>query len=191
MQVYLFSIPEQSMFASMQKPTTATVQLTIPSGDRLDKTKVKAITNLLLGSVAGLTHENISITDTNGNVYSTIESADDNRLAKIEENDKYMQSKVQAQLDRLLGKGNYVVTVSTSLREVPIERQSITYDPVKKAATSEQVFQEGLGDQSRDSSSGVNAVSLLRAKRIATNRLECKPKQKLFTRCKRNTIWSE
>ena len=154
------SIPEQSMFASMQKPTTATVQLTIPSGDRLDKTKVKAITNLLLGSVAGLTHENISITDTNGNVYSTIESADDNRLAKIEENDKYMQSKVQAQLDRLLGKGNYVVTVSTSLREVPIERQSITYDPVKKAATSEQVFQEGLGDQSRDSSSGVNAVSL-------------------------------
>ena len=43
---------------------------------------------------------------------------------------------------------------------MPIERQSITYDPVKKAATSEQVFQEGLGDQSRDSSSGVNAVSL-------------------------------
>ena len=78
------SIPEQSMFASMQKPTTATVQLTIPSGERLDKTKVKAITNLLLGSVAGLTHENISITDTNGNVYTTIESADDNRLAKIE-----------------------------------------------------------------------------------------------------------
>lgn len=154
------SIPEQSMFASMQKPTTATVQLTIPSGERLDKSKVKAITNLLLGSVAGLTHDNVSITDTNGNVYTTIESADDNRLAKIEENDKYMQSKVQAQLDRLLGKGNYVVTVSTSLREVPIERQSITYDPVNKAATSEQVFQEGLGDQSRDSSSGINAVSL-------------------------------
>ena len=62
------SIPEQTMFTSMQKPVTATVQITIPAGDKLDQLKVKAITNLLLGSVTGLTAENIAITDTNGNV---------------------------------------------------------------------------------------------------------------------------
>ena len=57
------SIPEQSMFSSMQKPVTATVQVTIPSDAKLDQTKVKAITNLLLGSVTGLTAENIAISD--------------------------------------------------------------------------------------------------------------------------------
>lgn len=146
------SIPEQSMFANMQKPITATVQITIPSGDKLDSLKVKAITNLLLGSVTGLTADNISITDTNGNVYSSIMNAEDEMLERVEENDKYMTQKVNAQLDRLIGKGNYVATVSTFLRQAPAEKYSITYNPNQKAAISEQVFTEGLGDRSQGSS---------------------------------------
>ena len=154
------SIPEQTMFTSMQKPVTATVQITIPSGDRLDQIKVKAITNLLLGSVTGLTAENIAITDTNGNVYSSIIDAQDEMLEKLQENDKYMQQKVAVQLDRLLGKGNYVVTVSTFLRQAPIEKYTIEYDPTKKTAVSEQNFTEGLGDQTKDSNKNVSAVSV-------------------------------
>lgn len=159
------SIPEQTMFTSMQKPITATVQVTIPvSGDsnaedKLDNMKVKAITNLLLGSVTGLTADNISITDTNGNVYSSIISSEDEMVTKSQENDKYMQQKVNAQLDRLLGKGNYVATVSTFLRQSPIETTSINYDPARKTAVSEQTFNEGLGDRSQDSDGG-GAVSV-------------------------------
>ena len=82
------SIPEQSMFTTMQKPVTATVQITIPSGDKLDALKVKAITNLLLGSISGLEAENISITDTNGNVYSSIIDSGDEMTEKSKENDK-------------------------------------------------------------------------------------------------------
>lgn len=146
------SIPEQSMFTSMQKPITATVQVTIPSGDKLDQFKVKAITNLLLGSVTGLVADNISITDTNGNVYSSIMSADDEMVDRAEENDKYMQQKVSAQLDKLIGKGNYVATVSTALRQSPMETTSIKYDPNRKTSVSEQTFSEGLGDKTQDSS---------------------------------------
>ncbi len=148
------SIPEQTMFANMQKPITATVQITIPSGTKLDHIKVKAISNLLLGSVAGLTADNISITDTNGNVYTSIMNAEDEMLERLEENDKYMQQKVNAQLDRLIGKGNYVATVSTFLRQAPAEKYSITYNPNQKAAITEQVFSEGLGDRSQGSASG-------------------------------------
>jgi len=119
------SIPEQTMFSSMQKPVTATVQLTTQISEKLPPLKIKAITNLLLGSVTGLTADNISITDTNGNVYSSIISAEDEMLSKVEENDKYMQQKVNAQLDRLIGKGNFVVTVSTSLKQSPVEKSSI------------------------------------------------------------------
>ena len=155
------SIPEQTMFTSMQKPVTATVQITLAKdASKLDQLKIKAISNLLLGSVNGLTAENIAITDTNGNTYHSIMNAEDEMLARIEENDKYMTSKVSQQLDRLVGQGNYVATVSTFLRQAPVEKFTIDYDPERKASVTEQTFQEGLGDQTTDSNKNVNAVSV-------------------------------
>jgi len=154
------SIAEPTLFSSMQKPTTATVQLVLPVGEKLSKDKVRAITNLLLGSVSGLELGNISITDTNGNVYSSMAAANDGDLEKIEENDEYMKAKVQAQLDKLLGKGNYVVTVSTYLRQVPMERNSVIYDPDRNVVLSEQEFNENLGDKNNENGQVTNAVSL-------------------------------
>lgn len=154
------SIPEQTMFTSMQKPVTATVQLVVANGTKLDPLKIKAITNLLLGSVSGLSAEDIAISDTNGNVYHSIMNASDEMLTKLEENDKYMQQKVQQQLDRLIGKGNYVATVSTFLRQAPAEKYSTDYDPERKASVNEQSFTEGLGDETRDSNRNINAVSV-------------------------------
>ncbi len=154
------SIPEPTMFTADKKPITATVQLVVPSGTKLDQTKIKAIENLLLGSVSGLLSENISITDTNGNVYHSLINSIDDQLSKVQENDQYMQSKIASQLDRLLGKGNYVVTVSTFLRQVPIEKTSILYDPTQKTSVTEQTFSEGLGDSTKDVNTGTNAVSV-------------------------------
>lgn len=153
------SIPDQSLFTSMQKPTTATVQLTIPSGIKLERDKVKAIQNLLLGSIQDLKVENISITDTNGNVYNSMIGAEDRMQEIVEENDSYMKEKIQAQLDRLIGKGNYVVTVSTSLRQVPVEKSSVLYDPQSQVALNEQKFVEQLGDKTQDQNKLTNAVS--------------------------------
>ncbi|MBQ8634887.1 hypothetical protein IJ425_01880 [bacterium] len=159
-QVFI-SIPEQTFFAQNQKPITATVQITMPSGERLDNMKIKAISNLLLGAVHGLEADNISITDTNGTVYNSIIGASDDAIAKIEENDKYMQSKVNAQLDKLIGKGNYIATVSTFLTQAPVEKSSILYDPDQKTSVSEQHFKENLGDNNNNAtSSGMNPVSV-------------------------------
>jgi len=153
------SIPDQSLFTSMQKPTTATVQLTIPSGNKLERDKIKAIQNLLLGSVQDLKVENIAITDTNGNVYNSMIGSEDRMQEIVEENDSYMKEKVQSQLDRLIGKGNYVVTVSTSLRQVPVEKSSVIYDPQSQVALNEQKFVEQLGDKTQDQNKLTNAVS--------------------------------
>lgn len=154
------SIPEQTMFSSTQKPVTATVQIDIPSGEKLDNFKVKAITNLLVGSVSGLTSENVSITDTNGNVYNNILDANAQDEDKLREKDKYMLQKVNAQLDRLVGKGNYTATVSTFLKESPVEKFTTWYDPNSKTSLSEQTFSEGLGDQTSDKNKNTNAVSV-------------------------------
>ena len=151
------SIPEQTMFTSLKKPPTAAVQVT--TSTKLDRSDVKAITNLLMGAVQDLEQENITISDTEGNVYASLAAADD-QLAKLEENDNYMKSKVQVQLDKLIGKGNYAVSVSTFLTQAPSEKTTIGYDPKTKTAISEQSFSEGLGDQTRDTNQGLNAVSV-------------------------------
>ena len=154
------SIPEQSMFASNQKPVTATVQLNVATGQILSMSTIKAVSNLLLGSVSGLTAANISITDTNGHVYNSLVDAQSEMLERLQQNDKYMQEKVQAQLNRLIGNGKYVATVSTFLKQAPVERFTISYDPNQRAAVNEQTFSEGLGDQTTDSSKNANAVSV-------------------------------
>ena len=154
------SIPEQTMFSSMQKPVTATVQLTVAVGQTLNMSTIKAVSNLLLGSVSGLTSENISITDTNGHVYSSLIDAQSEMLQRLQENDKYMQEKVQAQLNRLVGAGKYVATVSTFLKQAPVEKFTIEYDPTRKTAVNEQTFAEGLGDQTQDVNKNTNAVSV-------------------------------
>ena len=154
------SIPEQSMFSANQKPVTATVQLTVSTGQILSMSTVKAVSNLLLGSVSGLNASNISITDTNGHVYNSLVDAQSEMLERLQQNDKYMQEKVQAQLNRLIGEGKYVATVSTFLKQAPVERFTISYDPDKKATVNEQTFTEGLGDQTTDSNKNTNAVSV-------------------------------
>ena len=154
------SIPEQTMFASNQKPVTATVQLSVATGQVLSMSTVKAVSNLLLGSVSGLSASNISITDTNGHVYNSLVDAESEMLERLQQNDKYMQEKVQAQLNRLIGSGKYVATVSTFLKQAPVERFTISYDPDRKATVNEQTFTEGLGDQTTDSNKNTNAVSV-------------------------------
>ena len=154
------SIPEQSMFSQNQKPVTATVQLTVSVGQTLSMSTIKAVSNLLLGSVSGLTASNISITDTNGHVYNSMVDAQSEMIERIQQNDKYMQEKVQAQLNRLVGSGKYVATVSTFLKQAPVEKFTISYDPESKTAVNEQVFSEGLGDHTTDNNKNTNAVSV-------------------------------
>ena len=156
----LVSIPESSMFKADKKPISATVMLTVPSGVRLDESEIKAVKSLLIGSVVDLSAENISITDSNGNVYNSLVKSIDDHISRIQENDRYMQTKVAAQLDMLLGHGNYVVTVSTFLNQVPKEKTSIAYDPNNSTPVTVQKFEEGLGDNAQDSNKGSDAVSV-------------------------------
>ncbi len=156
----LISIPENSFFNADKKPVTATVMLTVPTGVRLDASCIKSIKSLLLGSVVDLSAENISITDSNGNVYSSLVKASDDQISQIEEHDTYIQNKVAKQLDMLVGHGNYVVTVSTALNQIPKEITSIAYDPNNTAPVTVQQFREGLGNNAQDTSKGSDAVSV-------------------------------
>lgn len=142
------SIPEQTIFRSEMKPMSASVQVTLPSADRLTKEKVRAIINLMVGSIQGLDAHHVSLTDTNGNTYNTVLDVGSELNDKLEEQDQYMKQKVASQLDRLVGAGHYVVTVSTLLRESPKEMMVQTFDPNQSAVTTKQNFAERLNANS-------------------------------------------
>ena len=154
------AIPRDTIFTSMKKPKTATVQIVLPpSADSLDDNIIRTVKNLLLGSVEGLEAKNISITDTNGNVYSSIMSASDDMMKLLKDKDSYMKKKIIAQLDKLIGKGNYVITVSTYLRETPLETDKVVYSPDGSTVGTKQKFTENLGDKSEDKNKLSGAVS--------------------------------
>src|SRR5713226_4676085 len=60
-------MPEQTLFASQQQPTTASVMLKLKPGKHLDSAQSRSISNMVAGSVQGLKTQNLTMMDVNGN----------------------------------------------------------------------------------------------------------------------------
>ncbi len=161
------SIPEASLFRGDEKPVSATVQVQLPTGEQLDRTKIRAIINLVAGSVSGLEASRVSLTDTHGNIYNSILNLGAELNDKLQEQDQYMKGKVSSQLDKLVGSGDYVVSVSTLLREASREMLVQEYSPNKNAVSSEQNFRETLRSSSEEGEAG-GATSSFVPKSVAT-----------------------
>lgn len=155
------AIPEQTLFRSEEKPLTASVQVTLPVGARLSRDKVRAITNLMVGSLQGLDSGHVSISDTNGTTYNSVLDPGSDMDDKLEDQDNYMKQKVAAQLDRLVGTGNYVVTVSTELRQAPKETMVQEFDPQGGVVSSKQSFNENMNTHGAGPGAGGPASSFL------------------------------
>jgi|GEM_PF-2013058 len=138
------AIPEPSIFRADEKPITASVQVSIDSGSSLSRDKVRAITNLVVGSIQGMDDKHVSISDTNGMTYNSILDSGADMNDTLKDQDSYMRQKIVSQLDRLVGAGNYTVTVSTELRQSPRETMVEQFDPQGAVLSSKQSFNENL-----------------------------------------------
>jgi flagellar basal-body M-ring protein/flagellar hook-basal body protein (fliF) len=115
-------IPEPSLFAEKEQPTTVGVTLKLVPGTRIAEDQVRAIAKLLASSIEGLTPENVTIVDTNGNSLSDIISQSKTQAGlsatqiqlqqTVEEN---IQRSVQSMLDKVFGSGKVVVRVNAVL----------------------------------------------------------------------------
>jgi flagellar M-ring protein FliF len=140
-------IPEPSLFIESQKPTTTAVTLQLKPGIKLGDDQVRAVANLLAGSIEGLQPENVTIVDTGGNVLSDVlgKSDDPNRLTgtqyqlkqTVEEDTR---KSVQSMLDRVFNSGKTVVRVNATLDFDQIKRIIQTNGP--GAVVSEQTTTE-------------------------------------------------
>jgi flagellar M-ring protein FliF len=153
------SMPEPTIFKQDMQPISATIQVTLDPGERLNRDKVRSIINLMVGSIENLDAKHVSLTDTNGNVYNSVLDPTDELTDKLEERDRYMEQKVRVQLDRLLGQNKYVATVSTYLREAPKSEMTMNYAPQMSSVAKSSTFHETLNSQQKGGGSAGGPAS--------------------------------
>jgi flagellar M-ring protein FliF len=135
-------IPTPDLFSDSdaQKQATATVVLKLGGDRKMGEAQVRSISHLVSGAVEGLKEENISITDTNGNILfdkETLAQSQPNNTLKLNEQqqaltkqaDERAQRNVQSMLDRVLGPGNAVVKVASELDFNPEQTEEEQYTP--------------------------------------------------------------
>jgi flagellar M-ring protein FliF len=128
-------MPEQSLFASQQQPTTASVMLKLKPGKHLDSAQARSISNLVAGSVEGLKPQNLTIVDVNGNTLTPDDGADSTAGLSSKQLDAQRgfesttERNLQAMLDSVLGPGKATVRVAAVMNWDQIEQTSETYTP--------------------------------------------------------------
>jgi flagellar M-ring protein FliF len=148
---------EESLFARDERPTTAAITLKMQDGRSLSPVQVAGICRLVAGSVEGLTPDNVTIIDENGNLLTqarsdmtTAAAADAHNYQRAYE--EYLASKAQSMLDSALGHGKSVVKVSADLDMSQATETREDYDPNNRVARSEKFMSKSSA--SPDASSG-------------------------------------
>ncbi|MBP3742372.1 MAG: flagellar M-ring protein FliF [Treponema sp.] len=88
----VLDIPETALFKEDEKPITASVVLTINRNSDFysNKSRVKGLQELILSAVSGLKAENITISDTDGNILNDFEGmADYDKLTLNEKTERF------------------------------------------------------------------------------------------------------
>jgi len=142
--------PDQTLFASQQNPTTASVTIQQKIGQQMDAAQVRAIAFLVANSVEGLKPENVVIVDTNGNmlmsggadsVNGATSQVDSRRAAELAVQSE-IQKKVKDLLDTALGPNRSVVKANVTLNWSQTEITKQEFNPTPQAVRSSQTLSE-------------------------------------------------
>jgi flagellar M-ring protein FliF len=153
------ALPEESLFAQQQQQPKASVILKVKPGVRLNMTQVQSIRFLVANSVEGLTADNITLVDVDGNFYELPEGDGTPTLASVSGGIMEMQrvaelerqNNVQAMLDQTFGPNKTVVRVNIEMNWDQEESQTETYAPagevgsVIRSSSREEENWEGAG----------------------------------------------
>ncbi|MFK7765617.1 MAG: flagellar basal-body MS-ring/collar protein FliF [Mariniblastus sp.] len=157
------SIPEKQAFIRTKELPSAAVVLTLRSNSKFGESQASAIASLVANAVNGLTPDNVAISDTFGNEFTTDET--NGRLSKQEEfrvmRDYELSQKAEMMLTKILGLGNAIVTVTTDFT-FPEGTSTVTeYDPDSKVMVSEVVKNETRTGQSKTAGGTAGTASNL------------------------------
>jgi flagellar M-ring protein FliF len=141
-------LPEDQLFSEDQTPATAAVLLNGPSSN-LDPSAVRGIASLVSSSVKGLKAQNVSITDSTGQLLwptSEASAANGGAVSKLTAQTRYnasLQGSLDAMLAQTLGAGKARVQVSSDLNVDKSTLDKLTYAkkgvPLKQTNESERL----------------------------------------------------
>jgi len=135
--------PEQTLFTPDAGKSTASVVLRLRPGYKLSALNIAAITHLVSGSVEGLTSENVTVIDSQGNLLSresdpTMASGASTVQDYRERVEQNLANKVEDMLAAVLGPGRATVKVSAIIDMNSVSTVTEKLDP-KGVATTEEI----------------------------------------------------
>ncbi|MHC4109922.1 MAG: flagellar basal-body MS-ring/collar protein FliF [Planctomycetota bacterium] len=155
--------PEQTLFTSEAGNTTASVVLRLKPGYRVSALNIAAITNLVSGSVEGLTSESVTVIDSQGRLLS---SQSDQTMAngagtvqayreRVEQN---LADKVEEMLNTVLGPGRATIRVSAVIDMNSVNTVTEKLEP-KGVASKEEITTGSETEPATATTAGQPAVA--------------------------------
>ncbi len=143
------AIPQQNVFTDSNTKPTAAVLLTVGSGIALTTSQVQSVVYLVSSSVPGMSADDVTVTDSNGNVLnapgqgvtSATSTSTQNQATAAE--DARLEAQLQSMLTAALGPGNAQVAVNAALNfdSTSTESKSYVYNkddpPISQSQTQE------------------------------------------------------
>lgn len=141
-QVHL-ALEDDKLFKENDRPSKASVTLTMVGGVQPKTEMVQGIASLVAGSVGGLDAEHVTIVDARGQSLTmqdegSLAGLSSRQLAVQREVETYMEQKADRLLSSLVGSGNARVQVAASINFDKVERTTQAVDPDKQALATEQ-----------------------------------------------------
>ncbi len=131
---------EPSLFVRDDKPSTASVMLTLQNGRSLSDGQVQAIRFLVASSVPGMNADQVSVIDQRGALLSDTASGSDMKAfqLQVQVEDRFRRA-LDTLLGPMLGAGNYSVEVHADVDMSESQATRESFPENDRAMTSEQV----------------------------------------------------
>jgi flagellar M-ring protein FliF len=145
------TFPKDSVFLDSREPAKASVLVQLRPGAMLMPQNVLAITNLVASSVQGLTPDNVSVVDMQGNLLNRPhkglldDNMSDGMLEYKHEIEKDLAAKVETTLEPLLGAGKFRVGVSADCDYTTTDQSDEVLDPTRSVMVTSQKSEDTAG----------------------------------------------
>lgn len=120
--------PEKSVFVRDNIAPTASVMAKLKSGRQLSDSQVRAIVNLVAGSVPGLSIDAVRVVDQHGRLLSEASGVDGDRLELQQRMEEKLRQQISQLLTPMLGDGNFSSEIQVDLDMDQVTSARESYD---------------------------------------------------------------
>jgi flagellar M-ring protein FliF len=147
---------EPSLFVRDDKPSTASVMLTLQNGRSLSDGQVQAIRFLVASSVPGMNADQVSVIDQRGALLSDTASGSDMKAfqLQVQVEDRFRRA-LDTLLGPMLGVGNYSVEVHADVDMSESQATRESFPENDRAMTSEQITRTVSGQGAPPAAVGI------------------------------------